>query len=65
MGVVVQKTLDRNTDFMIVGGEMYTDDNGQPLATPVQPSDLPVYKDAVAEGVQLVQLKDLRQYFRY
>jgi hypothetical protein len=65
MGVTVQKTLDRNTDFMIVGGEMYTDENGQPLAAPLQPSDLPVFKDAVAEGVQVVQLKDLRQYFRY
>jgi hypothetical protein len=65
MGVVVQKSLDRSTDFLIVGGEMYADENGQPLTTPVQPSDLPLYKDAVAEGVQIVQLKDLRQYFRY
>lgn len=65
MGVVVQKSLDKTTDFMIVGSEMYTDDNGQPLETPTAPNDLPVYKDAVAEGVQVVQLKDLRQYFRY
>jgi hypothetical protein len=65
MGVVVQKSLDKTTDFMIVGGEMYTDDNGQPYPSPVQPTDLPVYKDAVAEGVQVVQMKDLRQYFRY
>jgi predicted nucleic acid-binding Zn-ribbon protein len=65
MGVVVQKNLDKTTDFMIVGSEMYTDDNGQPLAAPTPPSDLPIYKDAVADGVQIVQLKDLRQYFRY
>jgi hypothetical protein len=65
MGVVVQKSLDKTTDFMIVGAEMYTDDNGQPYPSPVQPTDLPVYKDAVAEGVQVVQMKDLRQYFRY
>jgi predicted nucleic acid-binding Zn-ribbon protein len=65
MGVVVQKTLDKTTDFMIVGSELYTDDNGQPLAAPTPPSDLPVYKDAIAEGVQVVQLKDLRQYVRY
>lgn len=65
MGVIVQKALDNATDFLIVGSEMYIDENGQPLETPVAPSDLPVYKDAVADGVQIVQLKDLRQYFRF
>lgn len=65
MGVTVQKTLDDSTDFLIVGSEMYTDENGQPLETPMAPSDLPIYKDAVADGVQIVQLKDLRQYFRF
>ncbi len=65
MGVTVQKTLNDSTDFLIVGSEMYVDENGQPLETPIAPSDLPVYKDAVAAGVQIVQLKDLRQYFRF
>ena len=65
MGVTVQKSLDKSTDFLIVGGEQYTDENGQPLAEPVTPSDLPVYKDAIAQGVQVVQLKDLRTYFRF
>ncbi len=65
MGVSVQKKLDKSTDFLIVGGEMYTDENGQPVETPVQPSELPVYKDAVAQGVQIVLIKDLRQYFSF
>jgi hypothetical protein len=65
MSISVQDKLDKATDFLIVGSQMYVDENGQPLAEPVQPSDLPIYKDAVAEGVQIVQLDDLRQYFRY
>jgi hypothetical protein len=65
MGMTVQTKLDKSTDFLIVGGEMYTDENGQPVETPIQPSDLPVYKDAVAQGVQVVLVKDLRQYFTF
>lgn len=65
MNIKVQKTLDKNTDFMIVGGEMFVDENGQVLAEPMQPTDLPVYRDAVAEGVQVVQIADLRKYFRF
>ena len=65
MNIKVQKSLDKNTDFMIVGGEMYVDENGQVLPEPMQPTDLPVYRDAVAEGVQVVQATDLRKYFRF
>ncbi len=65
MGMGVQTKLDKSTDFLIVGGEMYTDENGQPVETPIQPSDLSVYKDAVAQGVQIVLVKDLRQYFTF
>ena len=65
MNVKAQKTLDKNTNFMIVGSEMYVDENGQVLAEPMQPTDLPIYRDAVAEGVQVVQVADLRKYFRF
>jgi hypothetical protein len=65
MNIRVQKALDKNTDFLIVGGEMFVDENGQVLPEPVQPTDLPVYRDAVAEGVQVVQLADLRRFFRF
>ncbi len=64
MNISVTKSIEKTTDFLIVGGEMYTDpENGQPLETPVQPSDLPIFKEAQAEGVQIVALKELRQYF--
>lgn len=65
MNIKVQKSLDKNTDFMIVGGEMFVDENGQVLPEPMQPTDLPIYRDAVAEGVQIVQVADLRKYFRF
>ncbi|HEV8113791.1 MAG TPA: hypothetical protein VGR31_13525 [Planctomycetota bacterium] len=65
MNIQIQKSVDKNTDFMIVGSEMYVDENGQPLAQPVQPTDLPAYRDAVAQGVQVVQLNELRKYFRF
>ena len=65
MNIQVQKAVDKNTDFLVLGGEMYVDENGQPLAQPRQPTDDPMYRDAVAQGVQVVQLSDLRKYFRY
>ena len=63
--MTVQPRLDKSTDFLIVGGEMYTDENGQAVETPIQPSELTIYKDAVAQGVQIVLVKDLRQYFTF
>jgi hypothetical protein len=65
MGVTVQKRLDKSTDFLIVGNEQYVDQDGQPVETPIQPTDLPVFKEATAQGVQVVLLRDLRNYFRF
>lgn len=65
MNIKVQERLDHNTDYLIVGAELYTDDDGEPLETPRQPSELPVFKDAVANGVQIVSIKQLRDYFKF
>ncbi len=65
MGVTIQNKLDKATDFLIVGNEQYVDQDGQPVEAPIQPSELPVFKEAVAQGVQVVLLKDLRNYFRF
>ncbi|MBL8861753.1 MAG: hypothetical protein JNK02_07040 [Planctomycetes bacterium] len=65
MGVTVQTKLDAATDFLIVGNEQYVDEDGQPVESPIQPSELPVFKEAVAQGAQIVLLKDLRNYFRF
>jgi hypothetical protein len=65
MNISVTKDLEKTTDFLIVGAEMFTNpENGQPLETPMQPSEMPIYKEAQAQGVQVVALKELRQFFR-
>ena len=63
LNITVQDGLDKTTDYVIVGGELYTDEEGEPLEEPLQASELPEYKDAVALGVQVVTLKDIRAYF--
>lgn len=65
MGITVQPALDLNTDYLIVGGELYIDADGNPVETPIQPSELAVYKDAESKGVVIMALKDLRSYFAF
>lgn len=61
----VQPEIDLTTDYLIVGQEIYTDpETLEPLEEPLQPSDLPAYKDAVAQGLAIVPIKDVRTYFK-
>jgi len=64
IGITVQKNLDQETDYLIVGAEMYVDENGDPVEDPIQPSELTVYKDAQAQGTQILSIRDVRQYFK-
>ncbi|MDP6520384.1 MAG: hypothetical protein QF724_00225 [Planctomycetota bacterium] len=64
IGVRVQGDVDETTDFIIVGLELYRDEDGEPLEEPVEPSELPVFKNAVAMGVSVVELTDIRRYFK-
>lgn len=64
ININIQPRIDKTTDFLIVGSEMYTDDEGEPLEEPLQPSDTPVYKEADAMGVQIVPVKIVRDFFR-
>ena len=64
IGVHVQSDLDLTTDFLIVGGELYTDEEGEPLETPTQPSEMSAYRDAQAAGVVILPISDLRRYFQ-
>ena len=65
MGIQVQDSLDATTHFMIVGSEIYTDEEtGEPLDDPISPSDLPVYKDAIELQVQVIPLQDIREFFK-
>ena len=65
MGITVQTKLDVNTDYLIVGSDLFTDENGEPLEDPLSPSELPIYKDAEAQGVQIVPIKSLLSYFKF
>ena len=66
IGVTVQpsETLDRSVDYLIVGSELWNDPEfNEPLETPMQPSELAVYKQAESLGVTIIPLKSIRQYF--
>lgn len=65
MGINVQPRVDETTHFLIVGSEIWNDpETAEPLAEPIQASDLPEYKQAEAFKVQIVPLQDIRDHFR-
>jgi hypothetical protein len=64
IGISVQKNVDAVTDYLIVGSEIYTDEDGEPYEDPLQPSELPAYKEAVATGVRIVPVREVRRYFK-
>lgn len=64
IGITVQPELDLTTNYLIVGQPMYTDENGVVLPEPRQPSDLTVYKDAVAQGCSVITIEDFKQFFK-
>jgi hypothetical protein len=64
MGITVQQELGLDTDYLIVGSELYADpETGEPLEEPMPVSELAVYKDAEAKGVLILPIRDLRNYF--
>lgn len=65
MGITVQERLDFNTDYLILGSDIWTDADGNQLEEPMSPTELPIYKDAEANGVQIVSIKKLASYFTF
>jgi predicted nucleic acid-binding Zn-ribbon protein len=63
VGIMVQDGVDQTTDYLIVGSEIYNDEYGDPLEEPRSPTEDPVYSNAVAMGVQVVPIKQIREYF--
>jgi hypothetical protein len=64
MGIHVQKELSLDTDYLIVGSELYADpETGEPLEEAMPVSELAIYKDAEAKGVLILPIRDLRNYF--
>ena len=64
IGMHVQAHIDSETDYLVVGEELWFDEDGEPLEDPIQPSDLPEYRQAEAIGVQMVSLRDVERYFK-
>jgi hypothetical protein len=48
---------------LIVGSAIYMDEDGEPYEEPRNPNEEPVYSNAVAMGVQVVPIKQIREYF--
>jgi hypothetical protein len=65
MGITVQKNLDLTTDYLIVGSDVFVDEDGNQLEEAKPPTELKVYKNAEALGVQITPIKDLRSYFKF
>ena len=65
MGITVQSKLGVDTDYLILGSELYVDENGEPYEEPLSPTELPVYKEAESIGVRIVPVKHLYSYFTY
>lgn len=65
MGIVVQEKLEFDTDYLIVGADLFVDEEGTPLEDPLPVSELAVYKNAEASGVQIISIKDLQSYFKF
>ncbi|MFT5052321.1 MAG: hypothetical protein ACI8QZ_003754 [Chlamydiales bacterium] len=64
IGVAVQKRIDNDSAYLIVGEALYQDENGEAYEEPVQPSELPEYKQAQAKGVQIVSIRELESFFK-
>jgi hypothetical protein len=65
MGINVQDNLALTTDYAIVGSELYVDEFGEAYEEPVDPSELPVYGEAVALGVKIIPIQQVREFFRF
>lgn len=65
MGIHVQDKLELTTHFLIVGSALYRDpETNEPLEEPLEPSELPVYKEAEARQIPIIPLQDIRDFFR-
>ncbi len=65
IGINIQDELSHTTNFCIVGAQLYADpDTNEPLEEPIDPTDLPEYRDAVAQNVVVVSLTDIEEFLR-
>ncbi|MDG1491088.1 MAG: hypothetical protein P8R43_04300 [Planctomycetota bacterium] len=63
IGINIQSDISNATDFLITGGPVFTDEDGEPLDEPMAVDQLPVYGEASDLGVTIVSMRDVLQYF--
>ena len=64
MGIEVQDEVTVETDYLIVGAPVYTDEDGEPLDEPKAPEELDIYREAEGKsGILTISVDDLRSYF--
>ena len=63
IGINIQNEISNSTDFLITGGPMFVDEDGEPLEQPLQVDQLPIYGEARDLGVTIVPMRDVLQYF--
>lgn len=64
IGITVQDELSNTTDYLITGGPIFVDEEGEPLEKPLEVTDLAIYAEAKDRGVLTVPMRDVLQYFR-
>ena len=64
IGITVQDEISHTTNFVITGGPLFVDEDGEPLEEPKPVSDLPEYADAVDRGLVVIPMREVTQYFR-
>lgn len=64
IGINIQDEVSNTTDFLITGGPIFVDEDGESLETPQQVEDTAVYAAAADQGVVVIPMRDVTQYFR-
>ncbi|MEC8495120.1 MAG: hypothetical protein VXZ39_09365, partial [Planctomycetota bacterium] len=59
IGITVQNELSNTTDYLITGGPIFVDEEGEPLEEPLQVSDLAAYAEAKDRGVLIIPMRDV------
>ena len=64
IGINVQDEITNTTNFLITGGPVFVDEDGEALEEPRKVEDLTEFAEAQDKGVVVVPMRDVQQYFR-
>jgi hypothetical protein len=64
IGINVQDRITNTTNYLITGGPIFMDEDGEPLEEPLAVEELPEYTEALNRGIVVIPMSDVTQYFR-